>query len=849
MEEAQSTSKSVGNAALTAQGIGKATGIGAPTGLSAANIGALNAGGAGLSAAGAPLTGAGIAGATNAITGGTTALGASLAPAAAEAAGLGATALGPTAATLAPAAASTALTAAPVVAAAPSIGATIAAAIPAFLAMFSDERLKEDIKLVGKTYDGQHVYSYRMKGDPTTHMGLLAQEVERHHPEAVGLAGGYKTVNYKQATHEAAKRGHFADGGLAGRHGYAVDGYVGYSRPFESAEDPEEKRRLQNLAAANEINSADTSSQQPPIGGVAPPTDGESMPFLGAGTGLSQPITAKNLPAATPTDQNSIASPEKKKYETQASYTPWDPNYPPPADEPAMDKAQLKTAMTDRRFNPFPIPGLKPPAVPVGPSRLDTMRSVVSSGAPEGMGGTLGFLGAAGDVGRKAIDLAKNAATNPDLLIPILSGIGAYGSTGTTDVGSKLAAAIGAGAKSYQGMRQFEVDKALKEAETSATNVATGAAARDLPYTEDSQGRKWVFTENNEKIPFYKYTEMPAGQRPKLLGSAQAAEMVRRVNSVPDYVGNMSYLTPYSQKQPTDAQGQPNAAPTPADQTPPVDYYAKIPYTGKELTPENMAAFDAQAETYQRNPRLQEMDAASASKTEQDVIKNAASASAEGRLLSELYQELRKMPQGGFGSQGPLIDLRTKIATVVNQIQRVFAPEAKLLFNPDDAASKIGSDKITGLLQVAKARGAGQDTLGALQMMGGLVAGTGMPPEASNTILAQSLTTRGMAADANRFLADSKKYVASQHPDYADAYNANTVMNEFRKTYTDAYYSKVNRAMLGVLSMASPLDKNKTIYQDYLDGNLSGKQVDTLVNNPNFINLDIPNFSNYLTGQ
>ena len=70
------------------------------------------------------------------------------------------------------------------------------------LGLFSDERLKEDIEKVGKTDDGQNIYTYQYKGDPssTTHMGLLAQEVEKKHPEAVGEVGGYKTVRYDLAT-------------------------------------------------------------------------------------------------------------------------------------------------------------------------------------------------------------------------------------------------------------------------------------------------------------------------------------------------------------------------------------------------------------------------------------------------------------------------------------------------------------------------------------------------------------------------------------------------------------------------------------------------------------------------
>lgn len=78
-------------------------------------------------------------------------------------------------------------------------------------AMFSDERLKEDISPVGKLFDGQNVYSYRYKGDDTPRIGLMAQEVERRTPEAVTEIGGFKAVNYGMATAYASELAKFLE--------------------------------------------------------------------------------------------------------------------------------------------------------------------------------------------------------------------------------------------------------------------------------------------------------------------------------------------------------------------------------------------------------------------------------------------------------------------------------------------------------------------------------------------------------------------------------------------------------------------------------------------------------------
>jgi soluble lytic murein transglycosylase-like protein len=93
--------------------------------------------------------------------------------------------------------------------------------IASIASIFSDRRLKHDIKRIGKTEKGLPIYTFKYKGDDReqTHVGFMADEVERDHPEAVGKRDGYKTVDYSQA-HK------FADGGVAGRHGYALDGAV-----------------------------------------------------------------------------------------------------------------------------------------------------------------------------------------------------------------------------------------------------------------------------------------------------------------------------------------------------------------------------------------------------------------------------------------------------------------------------------------------------------------------------------------------------------------------------------------------------------------------------------------------
>ncbi|PSH64655.1 tail fiber domain-containing protein [Phyllobacterium sophorae] len=70
----------------------------------------------------------------------------------------------------------------------------------------SDERLKKDVKKVGKTPGGHNVYEYEMNDEKPKGkvgiLGVMAQEVERKQPEAVGKfkhkGKSYKSVDYSK---------------------------------------------------------------------------------------------------------------------------------------------------------------------------------------------------------------------------------------------------------------------------------------------------------------------------------------------------------------------------------------------------------------------------------------------------------------------------------------------------------------------------------------------------------------------------------------------------------------------------------------------------------------------------
>lgn len=137
---------------------------------------------------------------------------------------------------------------------------------------FSDRKLKENIRKIGETKDGLPIYKFRYKGEKKdqTHIGYMADEVEKKHPDAVGEYGGAKYVDYNKVNARESMGGAVKDGGL-GRSAFAYGG--------ADHVDPNDLQALirqqQQMYGPNMGGLYGSSPQQTPFGGKAPvPTGG-----------------------------------------------------------------------------------------------------------------------------------------------------------------------------------------------------------------------------------------------------------------------------------------------------------------------------------------------------------------------------------------------------------------------------------------------------------------------------------------------------------------------------------------------------------------------------------------------
>ena len=85
-----------------------------------------------------------------------------------------------------------------------SLGKVGAAGITA---IFSDERLKDNIIKIGESEFGINIYKFNYKGKPEVYEGVIAQEVQKSNPEAVIEKDGFLAVNYDLIDVEFKKYG------------------------------------------------------------------------------------------------------------------------------------------------------------------------------------------------------------------------------------------------------------------------------------------------------------------------------------------------------------------------------------------------------------------------------------------------------------------------------------------------------------------------------------------------------------------------------------------------------------------------------------------------------------------
>lgn len=593
-------------------------------------------------------------------------------------------------------------------------GAEGLTALLAFLPFLSDRRAKENIEPVGKTYDGQTIYRYNYKGDEATQIGLIAQEVEKRHKDAVGSSGGLKTVDYKRATEDAADRGHFYNGGLIPyRRGYA-DGMAVEDADLPAVGAQDAARLIDERAKANFEDALRRTLAFE--GGYTVDTGGPTM------AGISSRANPDVDLARVARDPEYKSSIYRERYWNPIGAENMDAKMAPVAFDTAVNLGvgRTKQLLQQAADDPQKLLELRQQHYDALIRDKPEKFGQYERGWKNRVAALSSELGGESaprpsrDVpdrtaASQAVALAKQPSTpekkddgsfpirppttargkeqdwgdfltSKQFILPALTAIGTMGTTPTRDIGTALAAGLLGGVTSYQNL-----DKSLAELEKTreeipkVTTEAGEIAARTKAIEAGLYERQYVRGVGEFVID----KSNPLGPRIQITD--------KNLKPLPNtgFESNVEKI-PYSKDSPrpdgkgTSAAGEAGAAPVLNEDTIPklesknaVEWNSKIDLPEDYLPKEHL--------NIELNPKEKQVAATKDVPRVKEYTEKASSAKEQLMQIEAMQRQYDLLSREGFLTPGAAAEERLKLANSVNTFLR--AAGAEPIFDTKDAAA------------------------------------------------------------------------------------------------------------------------------------------------------------------
>ena len=700
-----------------------------------------------------------------------------------------------------------------------AVGSTVAEMLPFFAMLLSDERAKHDKKKVGELYDGQPVYSYKYNGDNRTQLGLMAQNVERSHPEAVGSMHGMKMVDYDRATSDAADRGHFYSGGLVPRHGYQEGG-----PPAEGVREMANERR--------QFTDRDIDYMARTMSREAANQGDEGL------SGVGHVIMNRLQSGKYGADIPSIVQADKQfsPWNKEAIGTRADPRLMSTDDPSYVKSAQIARAIFNGEI-PDPTKGAlnfanpdltnadwvrkmaaDPEAIRIGQHVFGTSKGAGTGIPPDRVQlaardtGTAtdapsGFRATADDLANRFVRPSPGAGPqqggeglgglmkSEKFWIPLLSGLGAMAASPSRYLGSAILTGLGGGAQAYSDLQKQQSGLESQQALTQKTYADISRENyndknRTIQIIDPKTG-KWTSMLYAEYL--MKYGHLPPEQRPR--------SDVRPEASIPPVRDTL----PPPAKTDTTIETTPLVPPAPVVKPLVVESGTPEPPAKPPAAPAvepakpsggMFSASDSEVEEG-RKFAFNRMAMGSTS-PEPDLygtqVNVARDASKQQQLLIPLTKELAAAPDSGLLEPGPLQKYMESVVAFANNAGRMFgAPEA---FTSKDLQDKSSVQEVVRKLKVQlqgkQATDAQQHTLAALQTFGEGIPGTLNSKKAVAEMIPQLLTANQRELDRNAFFADYRRRAGGNTTILQDAAGATSrLANEyFDAKFGNDFYQK-----------------------------------------------------------
>ena len=363
-----------------------------------------------------------------------------------------------------------------------SIGEGLAAILP-----FSDERLKSNIRPVGKTFDGQNIYSYNI-GNRPTQMGLMAQEVLDRKPDAVGHIGKYLTVDYDRATEDASP---YAGGGLVPRQAHADGERVIPAQADEiPVEQPVDDRLARTLGALKRIESGGRSDI------VGPASRTGDRPY-----GLYQ-VMGANIPSWTEAALGRRMTPEEFRLDPKAQEATAMHRaglYMNQYDDPRQVASMWFTGKPiEKAGNVADVLGTTNPRYLAMFDRYyggkDLAPSEQRAAGPVNMGEAASRM--SGGEGKKSLG---DVVTSEGFLVPALGFLGSMLASNRPSFGGALGEGIVGGVGAYQAQRKQDVEMARDLRTMFDQRFIAGTIPNDAATYGSNAGKRGFLDKNTQR--------------------------------------------------------------------------------------------------------------------------------------------------------------------------------------------------------------------------------------------------------------------------------------------------------------------------------------------------------------
>jgi len=672
---------------------------------------------------------------------------------------------------------------------------TIGESLLAILPFFSDARLKDNIKQVGKTFDGQNIYSYDM-GDGRTQMGLLAQEVLHHKPEAVGKDQGYLTVDYRKATEDSAP--HRASGGVVPRQAFGgndpggavqpapvdANGVPGpkdvYNHLISQGADPNTALMLTG-AAASESNFNPTAPHDYDQNGVPAGYGmfGHQGPRLAAmrqATGAEKPnwkqqATFALTEAQDPRYRDLLANaktPEdfarvQMHFERPKGYTPDKPEAGHNWSGRVAHIAALQPLTAGQDVNwPTGAPKQQPQQAYPFQQQIEggfgKAKAMADSLAPtdyqgkERKGGMGEFL------------------TSKDFVIPLLTGLGTMASSPSRYLGAAILQGLGGGAQAYANLQKQQADIGQTLATTGQTGMQTEGLRQDMvtgSFKVQSDGRATVTyraPDGSIKLMYAaEFFALPADKRPRLdpVSEKESQEYARAKGLV---------TTPAPAPAPTagglgagkDVVAPPSGAvttPPPAGEVtppPPAGGPSETPQIpGVVVNPDHLNQIQERAKTLE-NQGNAVISAQPRAKAYDEQAALATAAQAQRPQMMSFAGALAALPRGQSAlTSGKQQEVLQPLVAVLNGLAgTVGLPN---FVNAQALANSEEVKKSVNLMAQQAAKGGNQASYSALSEIMSSIPSNLNSPEAQAKLLADILTVQQREIDKDKYFALVRK--------------------------------------------------------------------------------------------